>query len=927
MTITDQAKIVYAAGSSSSPAEPDKSQIIALFKMIDALLSSALNGVLIGNAVVYATRSALYADLAHPANRLGIVYNDPTAGYNGIYIKAGSSGSGSWSITSLALPATFAADLSAVIAEVATARGAEVSLVARLSAIVTSITTGDNAVRTTLAAATTPVVDFGQELLYDESGVAGPEKTLYVPRELFARAGGSTALNGSFGTASTPFPNHVAFTITSGSDIATVYVDANDDTNPVKIALVPSGVVQNIAARYFIVAEIWRGVVKSPFPVMRLDENLKSRIQFRYPIAILGDKIRFSAFYHYTRRTGFTLYSPASGDLYWEFDLSTATNSETRYYFDPVAAAAGSAPIKAVSGNAFPMFPRDDRFVFIAASLARSVRTDHQTVGARPGSRHLSMFSRGNDPDRSTLFSANALLADFTSSELTSRGIVRGVTGIEAFYGEDLPPDMPLEGWYFVRCYVHTPVVDPETGEGVYYTPRLYFLDAGGNALTTEGGANSYFGLAKEKRLSVDTAIFVGFARYKFTSRPVRYNIGAYQDPGTMCTFGGAQLYAGVNIGGYIFPEEWPTPSDMDALYGGKHYSIAGRPLPFFVPSMLSGKRNVSTLPLLTIRCAASADADTPYFLSGAGTLELDYARAGSSMLFETQGGPEGAGRRARRTVANARVSAPVAGSAAILGFGDSIGNRSVLGKASAKMSAVGISPTFIGSIQQNDGLMGECREGWEWQDFYHGETQFPPVTNVAAYLALAADGTGSDRRQGHNPWVRPATGGDPVGKVFYGHIFDFAWGLSRLGLALPTHVMINFGTNDINQRSPAMSLAQAKTGLGILVSSIRAAGANIQIGVGLPAIPRSASSDQKWVEEQVPMIRAIIDYVRTLADDKVNVLPFWAHMSTDTDWVETTLFVDENATVARVSDELHPNEQNRHMMAEVIAAWVANTI
>lgn len=917
MSITDQAKIVYDAGPSSSPSEPDKSQIITLFQMIDALLSSALNGLLVGNAVVYATRSALYADLAHPANRLGIVYNDPTAGYNGIYIKSGSSGSGSWSITSLALPATFAADLAAVIAEVAAARGAESSLVARLNAIVASIASGDNAVRLTLAAATTPIVDFGRELRYDENGAVGPGKTLYVPRELFARIGGSTALNGNFGAASTPFPDHAAFTISSGSDIATIYVDTDDNVSPVKIAQVPSGVVQNVSARYFIIAEIWRGVVKSPFPVLRIDENLKSRVQMRFPIAVLPSKIRIPSFYHYTRRTGFVQYSPADG-FYWEFDLPSATNSETRYYFDPTDAVN---PVKAVSSTDYPTFPRDDILVMIASAIGRTVKTDHPIVGARPGSREISMFSRGNDPDKAALFSASSVLTDVSAAELTSLGIVRGVTGLEAFYGEDLPADMPLEGWYFVRCYVEGEVAD------TFYTPRLYLLDAGGNALTTEGGSNSYFSLTKEKQLSPYAAVYVGFARYKFTSRPVRFNIGAYQSPGPMTIFAGAQLYAGENVGGYVFPDEWPMPSDMDVLYGSEHFSIEGRTLPFFVPSMLASKRNTFPAPRLTIRRAAASDGAVPYFLSGSGTLELDYARAGSSMLFETQGGPEGAARRARRTVQNVRVSTPIGGAASILTFGDSTGNREVLGKAGAKLSASGVTPTFIGTIQQNDGVMGEARESWEWQDFYYGDTQFPAVTDVPAYLALAADGTGADRRQGHNPWVRPATGGDPAGKVFNGHVFDFAWGLSRLSLAAPTHVMINLGTNDINQRAPAVSLAQAKKGLEILVPSIRAVGADINIGVGMPVIPRSAGSDQKWVEEQVPMIRAILQYISDLGDAKVKVVPLWAHMSADTDWSETNLYTEEYSTVARISDELHPGTQNRHMMAEVIAAWVANTL
>lgn len=48
------------------------------------------------NAVAYPTRAELYSNLAPAANTLGFVVNDPTTTYNGVYIKAGASGAGSW---------------------------------------------------------------------------------------------------------------------------------------------------------------------------------------------------------------------------------------------------------------------------------------------------------------------------------------------------------------------------------------------------------------------------------------------------------------------------------------------------------------------------------------------------------------------------------------------------------------------------------------------------------------------------------------------------------------------------------------------------------------------------------------------------------------------------------------------------------------
>ena len=45
----------------------------------------------------YATKAALDADLLHSANTLAMVYANSTAANNGIYVKSGVSGSGSWS--------------------------------------------------------------------------------------------------------------------------------------------------------------------------------------------------------------------------------------------------------------------------------------------------------------------------------------------------------------------------------------------------------------------------------------------------------------------------------------------------------------------------------------------------------------------------------------------------------------------------------------------------------------------------------------------------------------------------------------------------------------------------------------------------------------------------------------------------------------
>lgn len=105
--ITDQFAVIYrdfvtAGVPASGDNKPVKSEIRAGFSVIDSAITEMVAALVADNAtVIKATRTALNADLAHPADSVGIVYND--GANNGVYIKVGSSGSGSWTATGLML--------------------------------------------------------------------------------------------------------------------------------------------------------------------------------------------------------------------------------------------------------------------------------------------------------------------------------------------------------------------------------------------------------------------------------------------------------------------------------------------------------------------------------------------------------------------------------------------------------------------------------------------------------------------------------------------------------------------------------------------------------------------------------------------------------------------------------------------------------
>ena len=76
----------------SGKKKPEKSKIREWGTYIESLTMAASYG----NTVWFATKALLTADLAHAAGVPAIVYADTTAANNGIYIKAGASGAGSW---------------------------------------------------------------------------------------------------------------------------------------------------------------------------------------------------------------------------------------------------------------------------------------------------------------------------------------------------------------------------------------------------------------------------------------------------------------------------------------------------------------------------------------------------------------------------------------------------------------------------------------------------------------------------------------------------------------------------------------------------------------------------------------------------------------------------------------------------------------
>lgn len=83
---------IWADGPSSDPYEPEKAQIRAWGTWVEGIITAFTSN----GGLIYSSKAAMDADLAHAANTMAWVLGDATVANNGIYRKIGASGVGSW---------------------------------------------------------------------------------------------------------------------------------------------------------------------------------------------------------------------------------------------------------------------------------------------------------------------------------------------------------------------------------------------------------------------------------------------------------------------------------------------------------------------------------------------------------------------------------------------------------------------------------------------------------------------------------------------------------------------------------------------------------------------------------------------------------------------------------------------------------------
>ncbi len=89
---------IWRDGPVTNPHQPFKADIRDWALWLESMVTSGI----LSSGPWFATKASM--TLGNAANTIAIVYNDPTAANNGLYIKVGSSGSGSWTQLTSFLP-------------------------------------------------------------------------------------------------------------------------------------------------------------------------------------------------------------------------------------------------------------------------------------------------------------------------------------------------------------------------------------------------------------------------------------------------------------------------------------------------------------------------------------------------------------------------------------------------------------------------------------------------------------------------------------------------------------------------------------------------------------------------------------------------------------------------------------------------------
>jgi lysophospholipase L1-like esterase len=335
-------------------------------------------------------------------------------------------------------------------------------------------------------------------------------------------------------------------------------------------------------------------------------------------------------------------------------------------------------------------------------------------------------------------------------------------------------------------------------------------------------------------------------------------------------------------------------------------------------------------------------------------SLKIDPAQLGSSceLVFRHDDNPD---VRYIKPITKHVAGASALDSRALnmLVMGDSLteGGMATAFKTNLEAQGATITPvgTYFSSLTNN--LRGEGRGYWTYRSFVGkdnysvgigahtrssgGKTDTTKFENPFLKLADATD------KANHPTWCFRFTGvdrelsyQDDADKTGNFYIFDFAWYLAQHSVANPDFITIALSTNDINldrtEYSQAERLQFARLALEIMVTQIKAALPDVVIGIiPAPAWSSTATGDPRWADETAAWVENCMTDVATLQGTYTDlyIVPVWPFMNEDCAYAyasATDLSAINNTQKKTITDWVHFDATGRLQYAEVVGNWAA---
>jgi len=298
------------------------------------------------------------------------------------------------------------------------------------------------------------------------------------------------------------------------------------------------------------------------------------------------------------------------------------------------------------------------------------------------------------------------------------------------------------------------------------------------------------------------------------------------------------------------------------------------------------------------------------------------------------------------RTIANVTTD-PVSitqNTPKIIALGDSLTNFYAATYLKAKLIAMGLNPTMLGTYNDVGGTPAEGRGGWSYQNYVGLSNQFSggvitpstsgvTVTNMQnpfLKIATVTDTTNHPtwcfRNTGALTELSYATDADKTGTFW---IFDITAYLANHGIANPDIITIALSTNDYGQSGYTLGIANCSLSLAIMYAQIKAALPTCKIGV-IPCGTTSAPSTADFVKFFADWTDICQTYVNGLADVNFNIIPTWVSMNKY--WIfpyntATNPVANSNMQLSTIADGTHWGDRGRYQAVAVVLAWVVSKL